>query len=145
MDEKTKLDVLFVSAECIPFCANGGVADMCYALPKYLNKSFFINICNNLIAKTPPTAEVITPTINGNTGTIISVSIASLNSTRPLARTAGMQRIKEYLIIFFFDTPQQRPAEIVEPEREMPGKQAANNWAIPIINAVTGVIFFFVL
>lgn len=44
MDIKTKLDVLFVSAECIPFCANGGVADMCYALPKYLNKSGKINV-----------------------------------------------------------------------------------------------------
>lgn len=44
MDEKTKLDVLFVSAECIPFCANGGVADMCYALPKYLNKSEKVNV-----------------------------------------------------------------------------------------------------
>ncbi len=30
--------ILFVSGECIPFCANGGVADMCYALPKYLNR-----------------------------------------------------------------------------------------------------------
>ena len=44
MDEKTKLDVLFVTAECLPFCANGGVADMCYALPKYLNKSGKINV-----------------------------------------------------------------------------------------------------
>lgn len=44
MDEKTKLDVLFVTAECLPFCANGGVADMCYALPKYLNKSGKVNV-----------------------------------------------------------------------------------------------------
>ena len=44
MDIKTKLDVLFVSAECIPFCANGGVADMCYALPKYLNKTDKVNV-----------------------------------------------------------------------------------------------------
>ena len=40
MDEpKQKFNVLFVSAECVPFCARGGVADMCYALPKYLNKN----------------------------------------------------------------------------------------------------------
>ena len=44
MDEKTTIDVLFVSAECIPFCANGGVADMCYALPKYLNKTGEVDV-----------------------------------------------------------------------------------------------------
>ena len=44
MDEKTKLDVLFVTAECLPFCANGGVADMCYALPKYLNRTDKVNV-----------------------------------------------------------------------------------------------------
>lgn len=44
MDIKTKLDVLFVTAECLPFCANGGVADMCYALPKYLNRTDKVNV-----------------------------------------------------------------------------------------------------
>ena len=38
MDENNTLNILFVSAECVPFCANGGVADMCYALPKYLSR-----------------------------------------------------------------------------------------------------------
>lgn len=45
MDESNKkLNILFVSGECIPFCANGGVADMCYALPKYLNKTGEVDI-----------------------------------------------------------------------------------------------------
>ena len=44
-------------------------------------------------------AVLSTPTIKGKTGTITSASIASLNSTSPLARTAGMQRIKG----MFFD------------------------------------------
>ena len=38
MSENNTLNILFVSGECLPFCANGGVADMCFALPKYLNK-----------------------------------------------------------------------------------------------------------
>ena len=37
-DDIKKFNILFASAECLPFCANGGVADMCYALPKYLQK-----------------------------------------------------------------------------------------------------------
>lgn len=43
-DSSKKLNILFVSGECIPFCANGGVADMCYALPKYLNKTDEVDI-----------------------------------------------------------------------------------------------------
>lgn len=39
MSEDNKLNILFASAECLPFCANGGVADMCYALPKYLSRN----------------------------------------------------------------------------------------------------------
>jgi len=34
MDEKTTLNILFVTTECLPFCANGGMAEMAYALPK---------------------------------------------------------------------------------------------------------------
>lgn len=39
MSEDKNLNILFVSAECLPFCANGGVADMCYALSKYLSRN----------------------------------------------------------------------------------------------------------
>lgn len=39
MSEDNKLNILFASAECLPFCANGGVADMCYALSKYLSRN----------------------------------------------------------------------------------------------------------
>lgn len=39
MSEDNNLNILFVSAECLPFCANGGVADMSYALSKYLSKN----------------------------------------------------------------------------------------------------------
>lgn len=38
MSDDKKLNILYVTAECIPFSANGGVADMCYALTKYLNR-----------------------------------------------------------------------------------------------------------
>lgn len=38
MSEDNNLNILFASAECLPFCANGGVADMCYALSKYLSR-----------------------------------------------------------------------------------------------------------
>lgn len=44
MDIKDKLNILFVSAECVPFCANGGVAEMCYSLPKYLERSGQVDI-----------------------------------------------------------------------------------------------------
>ncbi len=44
MSENNTLNILFVSGECLPFCANGGVADMCFALPKYLNKIEDIDI-----------------------------------------------------------------------------------------------------
>lgn len=44
MDIKEKLNILFVSAECVPFCANGGVAEMCYSLPKYLNNTEQVDI-----------------------------------------------------------------------------------------------------
>ena len=30
MDEKTTLNILFVTTECLPFCANGGMAEMAY-------------------------------------------------------------------------------------------------------------------
>ena len=38
------------------------------------------------------------------------------------------------------DTPIIKEPTIVEPEREVPGKIAAINWKMPIINAVFGVI-----
>jgi starch synthase len=44
MDLKEKLNILFVTAECVPFCANGGVAEMCYSLPKYLNNTNEVDI-----------------------------------------------------------------------------------------------------
>lgn len=43
-DNSKKLNILFATGECLPFCANGGVADMCYALPKYLNKTGQVDI-----------------------------------------------------------------------------------------------------
>ena len=43
-DNDKKLNVLFVSGECLPFCANGGVADMCFALPKYLHKTGKVDV-----------------------------------------------------------------------------------------------------
>lgn len=39
-----KINILFTTAECIPFSANGGVADMCYALPKYLRRNENVDI-----------------------------------------------------------------------------------------------------
>lgn len=39
MSEDNNLNLLFVSAECLPFSANGGVADMCYSLSKYLSRN----------------------------------------------------------------------------------------------------------
>lgn len=44
MSEDNKLNILFASAECLPFCANGGVADMCYALSKYLSRNPNIDV-----------------------------------------------------------------------------------------------------
>lgn len=44
MSEDNKLNILFASAECLPFCANGGVADMCYALSKYLSRNENLDI-----------------------------------------------------------------------------------------------------
>ena len=39
MSDDNKINILFASAECLPFCANGGVADMCFALSKYLSRN----------------------------------------------------------------------------------------------------------
>ena len=39
MDNNREISILFASAECLPFCANGGVSDMCFALSKYLNRN----------------------------------------------------------------------------------------------------------
>ncbi len=44
MSEDNNLNILFASAECLPFCANGGVADMCYALSKYLSRNEHLDI-----------------------------------------------------------------------------------------------------
>ena len=43
-DNCKKLNILFATGECLPFCASGGVADMCYALPKYLNKTGEVDV-----------------------------------------------------------------------------------------------------
>ena len=43
-EDNKKLNILFATGECLPFCANGGVADMCYALPKYLNKTGKVDV-----------------------------------------------------------------------------------------------------
>lgn len=55
MDENNKLNILFVTAESVPFCANGGVAEMCYALPKYLarNEDVDIRVVLPLYSKIP--------------------------------------------------------------------------------------------
>ena len=37
-EDDSNLNILFVSGECLPFCANGGVADMTFALSKYIDK-----------------------------------------------------------------------------------------------------------
>ncbi len=43
-DDVKRINVLFATGECLPFCANGGVADMCYALPKYLKKTDKVDV-----------------------------------------------------------------------------------------------------
>ncbi len=37
-NEKTK--ILFAASECQPFCATGGLADVCSSLPKFISKSY---------------------------------------------------------------------------------------------------------
>lgn len=44
MSENSNLNILFVSGECLPFCANSGVADMCFALSKYLNRNDHVDV-----------------------------------------------------------------------------------------------------
>ena len=44
MDDYDKLSVLFVTAECVPFCANGGVAEMSLALSKAIAKHENVDI-----------------------------------------------------------------------------------------------------
>ena len=43
-NDNRKLNILFATGECLPFCANGGVADMCFALPKYLKKTDKVDV-----------------------------------------------------------------------------------------------------
>lgn len=44
MDESGRQEILFVSTECVPFCVRGGVADMCFTLPKYIAKNENVDI-----------------------------------------------------------------------------------------------------
>lgn len=37
---KKKTQILFVASECQPFCATGGLADVCSSLPKFINKAY---------------------------------------------------------------------------------------------------------
>lgn len=39
-DNKTKIKVLFVTSEALPFCATGGLADVCGSLPKFIRNSY---------------------------------------------------------------------------------------------------------
>ena len=40
LQEKSKIKVLFVASECQPFFATGGLADVCFSLPRYIKKAF---------------------------------------------------------------------------------------------------------
>ncbi len=46
MDEnkKEKIDILFVSSECDPFCSRGGLSDFSHSIPKYLNRKENVDI-----------------------------------------------------------------------------------------------------
>ncbi len=44
MCDDKQINILYATAECIPFSANGGVADMCYAQTKYLRRNENVDI-----------------------------------------------------------------------------------------------------
>ncbi len=44
MCDDKQINILFATAECIPFSANGGVADMCYGLTKYLRRNENVDV-----------------------------------------------------------------------------------------------------
>lgn len=43
-NENKKIDILFVSSECEPFCSRGGLSDFSHSLPKYLNRHENVDI-----------------------------------------------------------------------------------------------------
>lgn len=44
MEENKKIDILFVSSECSPFCSRGGLSDFSHSLPKFLNRNENVDI-----------------------------------------------------------------------------------------------------
>ena len=77
------------------------------------------------IAHMPTTADTINPTTYGSGFPKDSDSPnASLNSSTQPARIVGIPSINEYLTAVSREKPLKSPPEIVEPERDTPGKSA---------------------
>ena len=74
---------------------------------------------------------VINPTKRGRNGNVKNWLTALKNSTKAANEIAGIPRRNEYLAASFLFHPDNRAIEIVDPERDTPGK-IAKAWAIPM-------------
>ena len=74
---------------------------------------------------------VINPTKRGRNGNVENWLTALKNSTKAANKIAGIPRRKEYLAASFLFHPDIRAIDMVDPERDTPGK-IAKAWAIPI-------------
>jgi len=83
------------------------------------------------IANNEEMKAVINPTKRGRNGNVENWLTALKNSTKAANDIAGIPRRKEYLAASFLFQPDNRAIEIVDPERDTPGK-IAKACAIPI-------------
>ena len=74
---------------------------------------------------------VINPTKRGRNGNVKNWLTALKNSTKAANEIAGIPSRNEYLAASFLVHPDNRAIEIVDPERDTPGK-IAKAWAIPM-------------
>ena len=81
-----------------------------------------MSLIRNLSAKIPETKAAKKPTISGTIPTEEVTSPRSFASRINAPRTAGIESMKEYSQATFLSMPQKREAEIVVPEREIPGR-----------------------
>ena len=84
---------------------------------------------------------VINPTKRGRNGNVENWLTALKNSTKAANEIAGIPRRNEYLAASFLFHPDNRAIEIVDPERDTPGK-IAKAWAIPIYKLFLYLWFF---
>ena len=106
----------------------------------FVNLSFFTRSLTVFIAAIPTMRETAIPIIAASQFISTSPEIAAGTSRMLAARTAGTPIMKEKATACSRETPRISPVEIVEPERESPGRGAIP-CMIPIPRACFQLMF----